>query len=97
MHVVQHLRPVDAVAEGDVVEGDFAADRRQCGAARIEGRLRRRIEESPSRAIEMRAWWKSCQIAAMRSTGELTRPAKMLNATSSPTVSWPLITSWAPK
>jgi hypothetical protein len=44
----------------------------------------------------MRAWWKSCQIAAMRSTGELTRPA-MLNATSSPTVSWPLITSWAPK
>ena len=37
--VVQHLRPVDAVAEGDVLEGDVAADRRQRGAARIVGRL----------------------------------------------------------
>ena len=45
MHVVEHLRPVDAVAKGDMVEGDVAADRRQCSAARIEGRLRRRIED----------------------------------------------------
>ena len=41
---------------------------------------------SPRRSIESRAWWKSCHIWARRSTGWLTRPAKMLKATSSPTV-----------
>ena len=41
---------------------------------------------SPSRSTESLAWWKSCQIWASRSTGWLTRPASMLNATSSPTV-----------
>ena len=41
---MQHFRPVDAIAEGDVLEGDLALDRRQRGARRIECRLRRRVE-----------------------------------------------------
>ena len=44
-HVVQHLGTVDAVAEGDVLEGDLAADRRQRGAAGIEARLRHGVED----------------------------------------------------
>ena len=36
---MQHLRPVGPVAEGDVLERDVAADRRQRGALRIVGRL----------------------------------------------------------
>ena len=43
--VVQHFRPVDAVAERDVLEHDVAADGRQRGARRIEGRLGRRVED----------------------------------------------------
>ena len=43
--VVQHLRAVDAIAEGDMLEGDVAADRRQRRARRVEGRLRRGIED----------------------------------------------------
>ena len=31
--------------------------------------------------MDSRAWWKSCQICASRSTGALTRPASRLNAT----------------
>ena len=43
------------------------------------------LRMSPSRSTESRAWWKSCQICARRSTGCMTRLASMLNATSSPT------------
>ena len=43
--VVQHLRPIDAIAKRDVLEHDVAADRRQRGAAGTEGRLGRRIED----------------------------------------------------
>ena len=43
--VVQDFRPIDAVAEGDVLERDVAADRRQRGAARIVGGLGRRVED----------------------------------------------------
>ena len=77
---------VDAVAEGDVLEGDVAADRRQRRARRIEVGSAGVLRMSPSRATDSRAWWKSCHICARRSTGALTRPAKMLKATSSPTV-----------
>src|SRR5215472_14409498 len=52
---------------------------------------------SPSRATDRRAWWKSCQIWASRSTGALTRPANILNATSLPTERLPSMTSLAPK
>src|SRR5215470_18031215 len=51
---------------------------------------------SPSRCTEMRTCWKSCQSWARRSTGEATRPASMLNATSSPTVRLSAMTSRAP-
>ena len=43
--VVQNLRPVNAVAKGDVLESNVTADRRQRRAARIVGRLGRRIED----------------------------------------------------
>ena len=43
--VVQHLRPVDAIAKRDMFEHDVAADRRQRGAAGSEGRFGRRIED----------------------------------------------------
>src|SRR5215475_2083790 len=52
---------------------------------------------SPSRATVRRAWWKSCQIWASRSTGALTRPANILKATNSPTERLPSMTSLAPK
>jgi hypothetical protein len=52
---------------------------------------------SPSRSIDRRACWKSCQSWASRSTGELTRPDSMLKATSWPTLRSPSITSLAPK
>ena len=42
---LQRLRPVDAIAEGDVLETDLAPDRRQRGACRIEGRLGRGVED----------------------------------------------------
>src|SRR5262245_6730235 len=44
-HVMQDFRNVDPVAEGDVLEPDIAADRRQRGARRIERRLRRGVED----------------------------------------------------
>src|SRR5215470_8885360 len=50
------------------------------------------LRMSPSRATDRRAWWKSCQIWASRSTGALTRPASRLKATSSPTDRPPSIT-----
>ena len=34
--VVQHFRPIDAVAEGDMLEGDVAADRWQARARRMK-------------------------------------------------------------
>ena len=43
--IVQHFRRVDAVAEGDMFEGDLAADRRQCGTPRTEARLRHGVED----------------------------------------------------
>ena len=44
-HIVQHFRRVDAVAEGHVLEGDLATDRRQRGAPRAEARLRHGVED----------------------------------------------------
>ena len=44
-HVVQDLRPVDAVAEGDVVQGDLATDGRKRCAPRTETRFRHGVED----------------------------------------------------
>ena len=42
---MQDFRAVDAVAEGDMLEGDLAADRRQRACGRTEGRLGRGVED----------------------------------------------------
>ena len=94
---MQHFRAVDAVAEGDMFEGDVAADRRQRRRAALKVGSAGVFRISPSRATDSRAWWKSCQICARRKTGALTRPARILKATSSPTVRSPSMTSLAPK
>src|SRR5580693_7723933 len=43
--IVQHFRPIDAVAEGDMLERDVAADGGERGAARAVDRLGRGIED----------------------------------------------------
>src|SRR5271169_1849459 len=55
------------------------------------------LRMSPSRSIDSRTCWKSCHNCARRSTGAESCAAIMLNATSSPTVSWFSMTSLAPK
>ncbi len=45
VHVVEDFWPVDAVAEGDVLEGYIAANRRQCRARGAVGGLGRRVED----------------------------------------------------
>jgi hypothetical protein len=43
--VVQHLRPVEAVAKADMLQGDLAVDLRQCPARRLVGRLGRSVDD----------------------------------------------------
>ena len=43
--VVEHLRPIDAIAKRDVLENDAATDRWQRGTAGIKSRLGWRIED----------------------------------------------------
>ena len=49
------LRAVEPVAEGDMLEGDVAADRRQGGASRRKARLGGVLRISPSRSTEILA------------------------------------------
>src|SRR5262249_30876638 len=43
--VVQHFRPIDAVPEGDMLEGEITTDRWQSSSSGIEGWLCRGIED----------------------------------------------------
>ena len=44
MDVVERDGPIDPITEGDMLEGDFATDRRKSHASRVEARLRRGVE-----------------------------------------------------
>src|SRR5262249_58935870 len=80
--IVQDFRSVDAIAERDMVEFDRAADRREPRAPRRIGRLRRGVEHIAEPQDRQSRLMKLLQICARRSTGALTRPARMVKATS---------------
>ena len=96
--IVLVFASINAIAERDMVGRDVATDRRQ-PRARCHTRLGSALGLTTLlRGVTWgRAWWKSCQICARRSTCEIIYPERMLKATSSPTDKPPSITSLAPK
>src|SRR5262249_33091847 len=91
-HVVQDLGAVEPIAEGDLIEHDVAADRRKRRPRRVVGRLGRGVEDVAEARNRDARLMESCHRCARRSTGCATRPASMLKAMSSPTVSLPSMT-----